>query len=109
MIEKILISLIAISFWTIDMILTILALKLQSTKDKNAWKSEFNYHRWFFKRYGIVSGGVISYALTLPFLIVIMALTDIKGNYLIMGITLTAAYYTYANYVTYIDKYGKRR
>lgn len=102
------------SFHVVDMLCTIQVIKKLERKYKNPYEFEFNFHKWFFKRFGIVKGGFISMFISLPLLLCfgfVLLKVNINAFFMMLGIQMGIAYNNYVSYISYdeTDKKLKRR
>ena len=95
-----------ILFHILDMVFTMLLIKKASKKYKNAEDVELNYHRFFFKKVGIVKGGLISMLISLP-VVILLGIWAYNINptalYIIIGIQFGIAYINYMSWTHNID------
>ena len=70
----------ALFFHFIDMLFTVLFIDYKSKKFKDAWKIEYNYHRYFMKKFGTWQGGLLSFAISFTVFALLMDINLYAGN-----------------------------
>jgi hypothetical protein len=83
------------------MLFTVLIISKLKKTDPKAEEREVNYHRFFFKKFGVVKGGLISFCISLPAVLTIGFLAwnfDQRIFFTCLGMTLAVAY---VNFITW--------
>jgi len=109
--ELILIIPIFIVLHFLDALFTVLGLIKESKRVNNPEDYELNYHRYFFKKFGIIKGTIISIpisTITIIVIIIIVAyISDIKLCYVIIGMQWMAFCSNLMQYITCDSIYEK--
>lgn len=99
-------------FHILDMTFTMLLITKIKKYHHNAEQVEQNYHKFFFKKYGIFKGGLISMIMiSLP----VMTISTIglyfwsktPGVTFLMGMNFAMAYQNYISWINYEDTRAK--
>lgn len=94
-----------------DMLFTVLYLKKASRKYKNPEVLEINYHKWFFKNFGLIKGAIYSLCVSMTYMTVLGMFLIWKGYWyyavFIAGMNITMIYVNYTNWIHADDKKNK--
>ena len=95
---------IGIMFHWMDIFFTYKLINLGREKYENPEELEYNYYKWFMKKFGLEKGviisGIISTSIALP-IMVLAYWYYIPLAYFAVGMCFTMAY---VNYVTYVSQ-----
>ena len=98
--------------YVVDGVFTVLIILKMKKDYKNPEDSEMNYHRWFFKKFGVVKGALISFPIGLcVFIIALIALYSYepKISFILLGMVITTAYINLNGYILYAPLKPKRK
>ena len=92
-----------------DAVLTVLIIRKAKIYFDEAYEFEVNYHKYFFKRFGEIKGGLISFSIssTVIFFIGYYSYHHfIMVAYMIIGMLLVPVYSNWINYFTFDSHVG---
>lgn len=82
--------LVLLFHWT-DMLFTVLMLQKLKTKFVNTETFEINYHRFFFKKFGLIKGGIISCSISTSVLLFLISSVNPQVQTFILGMLFMIA------------------
>ena len=89
----------------LDMVFTVLFIAKAKKYYRNAEIIEANHHRYFFKRFGLFKGSLISICISMPILLAVafVAIVLDKGFfvYILIGMLSSIVYINYQSWVKY--------
>ena len=94
----------------LDMLFTVLYIGKMKKYYTNAEIIEFNYHKYFFKRFGLYKGSIISVMISLPVILSLTYLSLIYFEnlvYIIIGINFGVMYVNFVSYINFDDTRNK--
>lgn len=96
---------IIVFFHLLDILFTVLYIGKAKKEFKKAEELELNYHRWFFKKFGLIKGAFISMSISIPVIIILTLLANKYDGYcsiyLIMGMQIAIAYVNYMSWINF--------
>jgi len=112
--EQYVLMIAVVAFHWLDMLFTMLLVKKHSKHMENPEIIELNYHQWFFKKFGIFKGGLISlFCVSTPFIIIITYLANLflglKIIYVILGMMYMVAYINFNSWIQFDDLQKKAK
>lgn len=95
--------LLIVIFHALDMFFTVLIIEKLRYEDR--WKAEYNYHRYFFKRFGIRKGALLSFPISVSVMSlgvwILNKIDNEPGIYMVLGMVITMAFINYVSWVSY--------
>lgn len=89
----------------VDMTFTIGYLIKSKKRFKNPEELEFNFHKYFFKKFGIMYGGFISFFISFPLMLIGITFIYLTNNIFmlgfILGVMFNVAIYNFQVYMSY--------
>lgn len=97
-------------FHATDMAFTIGLIRKCEGVYENPEESEINFHKYFFKKFGLIKGSRISMSISIPLIMIIGSFAFFFSDFIagfVLAMIFMVAYLNFVFYITY-DDIGKK-